>query len=60
MLWSVVEWSRVRWSLVGSGRVESRGVELSGAKWSRFKSIQIESSHGVELSRVESTVYSRL
>ena len=59
-----MESGRVRWSLVGSGRVRSSRVERSRVEWSqqltvdssRFKSIRVESSHGVEFSAVESTV----
>ena len=52
--WSVMEWNRV-----GSGQVESSRVERSRVEWSRqltVDSSQVKSSHGVELSRVESTV----
>ena len=57
--WSVMEWNQVGSGRVGSGQVESSRVERSRVEWSRqltVDSSQVKSSHGVELSRVESTV----
>ena len=42
-----------------SGRVESSPIERIRVEWSRMESIQVESSQGVELIGVESTIDSR-